>query len=148
MMNLHLAEISAGVAPGAQALLGVDGAGWHASAALKVPDNITLLHLLPDSPELNPVENVWADLRRNKLSHRVFATYDAIVEAWLATPGTGSSPNPTASPPSAHAHGLRSVNDTVRMRPSSRPSRPAAGSKRSGSQPPTVSPTASRCAAS
>jgi hypothetical protein len=27
------------------------------------------------------VENVWADLRRNKLSHRVFETYDAIVDA-------------------------------------------------------------------
>jgi len=80
-MTAHLAEISAGVAPGAQALLGVDGAGWHASAALKVPDNITLLHLPPYSPELNPVENVWADLRRNKLSHRVFETYDAIVDA-------------------------------------------------------------------
>ncbi len=80
-MNAHLAEISAGVAPGAHALLGVDGAGWHASAALKVPDNITLLPLPPYSPELNPVENVWAHLRRNKLSNRVFETYEAIVDA-------------------------------------------------------------------
>ena len=114
--TLHLAEISAGVAPGAPALLGVDGAGGHQlGERLKGPNNIPLLHLPPDSPELNPVENVWADLRRNKLSHRVFATYDAIVEAWLATPGTGSSLSPTASPPSAHAHGLRSINDTARI---------------------------------
>jgi hypothetical protein len=48
MMNLHLAEISAGVAPGAQALLGVDGAGWHQPGGrLKVPPNIPLLHLPP-----------------------------------------------------------------------------------------------------
>ena len=80
-MNAHLAEISTAVAPGAHALLGVDGAGWHASAALKVPDNITLLHLPPYSPELNPVENVWAYLRSNKLSNRVFDTYEAIVDA-------------------------------------------------------------------
>ena len=40
-----------------------------------------MLHLLPYSPELNPVENVWAFLRGNKLSNRVFASYDAIVDA-------------------------------------------------------------------
>jgi len=93
MMNLHLAEISATVAPGAHAVLTVDGAGWHQTGdKLRVPDNITLLHLPPYSPELNPVENVWAYLRGNKLSNRVFDTYDAIVDAcceawnWLTAP--------------------------------------------------------------
>lgn len=82
MMNLHLAEISACVAPGAHAVLGVDGAGWHQPGGrLKVPQNITLLHLPPYSPELNPVENVWAYLRSNKLSNRVFETYNAVVDA-------------------------------------------------------------------
>ena len=81
-MKAHLAEISAGVTPGAHALLGVDGAGWHQlGERLKVPDNITLIHLPPYSPELNPVENVWAYLRSNKLSNRVFETYEAIVDA-------------------------------------------------------------------
>ena len=88
MMNLHLAEISRNVKPGAHAVLTIDGAGWHqTSDKLRVPDNITLLHLPPYSPELNPVENVWAYLRGNKLSNRVFDTYEAIVEAccdaWL-----------------------------------------------------------------
>lgn len=82
MMNLHLAEISACAAPGAHAVLVVDGAGWHQPGGrLKVPQNITLLHLPPYSPELNPVENVWAYLRSNKLSNRVFETYDAVVDA-------------------------------------------------------------------
>lgn len=82
MMNLHLAEISAGVAPGAHALLVIDGAGWHQPGGrLMVPDNISLLHLPPYSPELNPVENVWAYLRGNKLSNRVFDTYEDIVDA-------------------------------------------------------------------
>ena len=70
-MTAHLAEISAAVAPGAHAVLVLDGAGWHASAALVVPDNITLLPLPPHSPELNPVENVWAYLRQNWLSLQV-----------------------------------------------------------------------------
>ncbi|PKL61023.1 MAG: IS630 family transposase, partial [Methanomicrobiales archaeon HGW-Methanomicrobiales-2] len=46
-MNLHLAEIARAVAPGAHALLVLDGAGWHASRDLVVPDNITLLPLQP-----------------------------------------------------------------------------------------------------
>jgi hypothetical protein len=46
-----------------------------------VPDHITLLPLPPYSPELNPMENVWDYLRGNKLSHTVWETYDAIVQA-------------------------------------------------------------------
>jgi putative transposase len=82
MMNLHLAELSRQVTPGAHAILVLDGAGWHQQGGrLRVPDNISLLHLPPYSPELNPVENVWQYLRQNYLSNRVFATYDAIVDA-------------------------------------------------------------------
>jgi len=33
------------------------------------------------SPELNPVENIWEFLRGNFLSHRVWESYDAIVDA-------------------------------------------------------------------
>ncbi len=81
-MTLHLAQISRTVAAGAHAVLIVDGAGWHQTGGrLVVPDNVTLLHLSPYSPELNPAENVWAFLRSNKLSNRVFDRYDAIVEA-------------------------------------------------------------------
>ena len=80
-MNAHLAEIARSVAPGAHALLVLDGAGWHGSAALAVPDNLSLLTLPPYSPELNPVENVWAYLRANKLAITVFDTYDDIVDA-------------------------------------------------------------------
>jgi transposase len=46
-----------------------------------VPENISLLSLPPYAPELSPVENVWAYLRANFLSHRVWDSYDAIVEA-------------------------------------------------------------------
>ena len=80
-MDEHLAEISRHVSVGAIALLVLDGAGWHSSPQLKVPDNIVLLPLPPYAPELNPVENVWEFLRANFLSHRVWANYDAIVDA-------------------------------------------------------------------
>jgi transposase len=80
-MNAHLAEIARTVAEGAHAILVLDGAGWHGSGALTVPDNISLIHLPPYAPELNPVENVWAYLRANKLAITVFDTYDDIVDA-------------------------------------------------------------------
>lgn len=80
-MNLHLIEISKTVAPGAHAVVIVDGAGWHIARDLAVPGNITLLPLPPYSPELNAQENVWQFLRQNYLAGRVFENYDAIVDA-------------------------------------------------------------------
>ena len=79
-MALHLREISAKVAPGHHAVLLVDQAGWHLSAQLVVPDNITIVTLLPKCPELNPQENVWQFLRDNWLSNRVFTSYDNLVD--------------------------------------------------------------------
>ncbi len=58
-MEAHLAEISRRVTTGAHAVLVLDGAGWHTTSKLRVPDNISLLPLPRYAPELNPVENVW-----------------------------------------------------------------------------------------
>jgi hypothetical protein len=58
-MSLHLAEISNTVSPGAIALLVIDGAGWHTSPKLALPENIVLLRLPAYAPELNPTENAW-----------------------------------------------------------------------------------------
>jgi hypothetical protein len=81
-MNLHLAEISTQVAPGAIAALICDGAGWHQTGGtLKLPDNIVLVPLPPYAPELNPMENVWEYLRANKLSTGVWDGYDQILDA-------------------------------------------------------------------
>lgn len=81
-MNLHLAEMSALVTPGAHAVVQLDGAGWHRSGErLRVPDNISLLPQPPYAPELNAVENVWQYLRQNYLANRVFASYEAILNA-------------------------------------------------------------------
>jgi len=79
-MSMHLAEISRCVAPGAHAVLVIDGAGYHGAARLAVPSNITLVRLPPYAPELNPIENVWEYLRGNKLAITVFESYDDIVD--------------------------------------------------------------------
>jgi transposase len=81
-MNEHLKEISTQVSQGAHGVLVCDGAGWHQQGKrLRTPHNITLLRLPPYSPELNPMENIWDYLRGNKLSRRVWDTYEAIVAA-------------------------------------------------------------------
>ena len=79
-MSMHLEEIAFHVAPGAHAVLLLDQAGWHGSAELAVPDNITLMPLPPRCPELNPVENVWQFMRDNWLSNRIYSSYEDIVD--------------------------------------------------------------------
>jgi transposase len=84
-MTLHLAEIGRNVTPGAHAVVIADGAGWHKPGGnLQLPENVSMLLLPACSPELNPQENIWQYLRQNYLSNRVFATYQAIVDACCA----------------------------------------------------------------
>jgi transposase len=79
-MNLHLAEIAEDVAPGRHAVLLLDQAGWHTSAKLEVPSNITLMRLPAKCPELNSAENVWEFMRDNWLSNRIFLSYDDLLD--------------------------------------------------------------------
>ena len=80
-MNQHLAEISKCVSISAIALLILDGAGWHGSPQLILPKNIVLMPLPSYAPELNSVEKIWDYLRSNFLSHCVWDTYEAILDA-------------------------------------------------------------------
>lgn len=77
---MYLEESAFHVARGAHAVVILDQAGWHSSAELVVPANMTLLPLPPRCPELNPVENVWQFIRDNWLSNRIFKPYDDIVD--------------------------------------------------------------------
>lgn len=85
-MNVFLGMLSEALAPDEHAVLIMDQAGWHKSKRLKLPENITTLLLPPYSPELNPIERLWAYLRSHYLSNRVFDDYqhllDAGAEAW------------------------------------------------------------------
>jgi transposase len=88
VVNRFLEEFSRGLAPGVHAVLLWDNAGYHTSGGLVVPPNVSLIGLLPYSPELNPVENLWHYLRSHHWSHRVYRDYealrDAAVVAWRA----------------------------------------------------------------
>ena len=64
------AEVGAG--PGKRVILVLDGAGWHASAGLAVPEGVRLEFLPPYSPELQPAEHLWP-LTDESLANRHFA---------------------------------------------------------------------------
>lgn len=76
-MQVFLDEISARY-PGDRMIMVLDGAGWHRNESLTIPDNIRLLRLPPYSPELNPVEHIWDDLREKAFHNLVFDSLDAL----------------------------------------------------------------------
>jgi putative transposase len=58
----------------------LDKAGWHISKTLAVPVNIKLMHLTPYSPELNPVELLWREVRAKYFKNKIFETLNAVEE--------------------------------------------------------------------
>ena len=58
VVNPFLEQFSQEWPVGVHAVLVWDGADYHTGAGLVVPGNISLIQLVPYSPELNPVENL------------------------------------------------------------------------------------------
>jgi transposase len=61
----------------------LDGAGWHTSLDLILPDGIDLVALPPAAPELQPAERLWPVVNE-AVANRVFADLDTL-EATLVT---------------------------------------------------------------
>ena len=79
-LNRFLLEVSTRH-PNEHIIMVMDGAASHRSPPpLNIPKNISLLHLPPYSPELNPVENFWKMLRASSFYNRVFKTLDEVEE--------------------------------------------------------------------
>lgn len=62
-MNIFLQELSKKY-PDDMILLCCDGAAWHKAGSLCVPDNIELFFIPPYTPEMNPIEQIWKELRK------------------------------------------------------------------------------------
>jgi len=86
VVNVFLEQFSASLPTEEHAVLVWDGAGFHTSKSLRVPQNITVLQLPAYSPELNPIENLWHYLKSHFWSNRAYADYDdleaAAIDAW------------------------------------------------------------------
>jgi hypothetical protein len=59
-------------------LMVVDGASSHKAKALEVPPNIALIALPGYSPQLNPQENVWDEIREKNFPNRVYDSMSAV----------------------------------------------------------------------
>ena len=60
----------------------LDKAGLlHTAKALTIPENIRLCYLPPYSPELNPAEHLWDEIRDLSLPNLVFHHMDGVEDA-------------------------------------------------------------------
>ena len=84
MMNLFLQQVSVEFA-NYFIVMQVDGAAWHRSQELVIPENIRLLFQPAHSPEVNPVEHVWEEIREKHFYNRMFDSMDAVVNTLSET---------------------------------------------------------------
>ena len=79
MMRLFLEHVSRTFAD-YFIVIQVDRAGWHGAKALAVPDNIRLIPQPAYSPELNPVEHIWEEVREKQLPNLALPALDDVID--------------------------------------------------------------------
>ena len=78
-MNVFLRELSK-MFPDDYIVLVADGAAWHKAKGLMIPSNIEIVHLPPYTPEMNPIEQIWQELRTQGFRNDVFPTLEKVVD--------------------------------------------------------------------
>jgi hypothetical protein len=79
MMNLFLEQVSQTFSHHF-IVMQVDGAGWHRANDLVIPENIRLIPQPAYSPELNPVEHIWDELREKYFHNRIFPSLNLLID--------------------------------------------------------------------
>jgi len=78
-MSLFMSELSKRF-PDDLILLIMDGASWHKADALKVHTNIWRFFIPPRTPEMNPIEIVWREIRKIGFKNKAFASIAEVVQ--------------------------------------------------------------------
>ena len=78
-MSVFLEELSRRY-PDEDLLIFMDQAAWHKAKALRIPENIELNFLPPYSPDLNPQEQIWDELREKFFGNKLFKTLQAVID--------------------------------------------------------------------
>lgn len=78
-MNLFLEKLSEEF-PNDIILLCCDGAAWHKSGTLRIPENIVLFHIPPYTPEMNPIEQIWKEIRKRGFRNEVFPSLEKVMD--------------------------------------------------------------------
>ena len=61
-------------------LLICDGASWHKSKGLKIPQNIVISNIPPYTPEMNPIEQICKQLRKMGFKNEIFKTLQDVMD--------------------------------------------------------------------
>ena len=83
-MNLFLEELSKQY-PDDIIILCLDGAAWHKSNMMNLPYNIRLVYIPPYTPEMNPIEQIWKEIRKRGFRNEIFATLEKVVDRLCST---------------------------------------------------------------
>ena len=78
-MNVFLDELAKAY-PEDRILLVCDGAMWHKSASLVIPERITLAFIPPYTPEMNPIEQIWKEIRKRGFRNEAFKTLENVID--------------------------------------------------------------------
>ena len=78
MMNIFLHHVSTTFS-NYFIVMQTDQAGWHKAKDLLIPENIRLIYQPAYSPELNPVEHLWDDIREKAFYNRTFPSLDVVI---------------------------------------------------------------------
>jgi transposase len=79
MMNKFLKEVSK-VYKNNEVIMQVDGAGWRTTKNLNIPCNIHFVQQPAYSPEVNPVEHIWDDIREKEFNNELFETLNQAMD--------------------------------------------------------------------
>ena len=83
-MNLFLQKLS-DENPEDYIVLCCDGAAWHKANALIIPHNIELFFIPPYTPEMNPIEQIWKEIRSRGFRNEIFHTLDNVIDRLCET---------------------------------------------------------------
>jgi len=79
-MNIFLQALSEKF-PNDEILLCLDRASWHTSKKLlKIPKNIVFFHLPPRTPEMNPIEQIWKEIRKRGFKNKLIDSIQKVIE--------------------------------------------------------------------
>ena len=81
-MSIFLEEVSSRYKD-EHILMIMDGAPCHKCKDLKIPNNIKILHLPSRSPQLNPCENMFDEIREKFFPNLVFDSMDAVEDQMI-----------------------------------------------------------------
>jgi len=76
--NDYLAKLSSKFSDCLMLLIG-DGASWHTSKSLVIPENIRFFQLPPRTPEMNPTEQCWREIRTAGFKNTLFNSIKDVI---------------------------------------------------------------------